>query len=73
MLVFFAYAIVTSESVVLFVNGDQVDESVRQHLGTDVEIQSYDSFFPYLRSLGGKLGLNNQEVSLIVVSLCTGN
>lgn len=72
MLVFFAYAAVTNESATLFVDDNQVDEVVREHLGTDVVIQPYDSFFPYLKGLNGKLGLGNEAVRSIHTSQWSG-
>lgn len=47
--VFFAYAVVTQDSVTLFVEKDQLDEAARQTLGDAVVIQPYSSFFDYLR------------------------
>lgn len=49
--VFFAYAIVMRDSAVLFVDENQVDDSVKIHLGQEVSIRPYEEFLPYLRSL----------------------
>ncbi|KAF9788041.1 Creatinase/aminopeptidase [Thelephora terrestris] len=49
--VFFAYAVVTAESAILFAHESQIDDIVREHLGPTVKIQPYESFFPYLREL----------------------
>ncbi|TFK49276.1 Creatinase/aminopeptidase [Heliocybe sulcata] len=51
--VFFAYAIVTVDKALLFVNPDQVDADVRQHLGSQIELRPYDSFFSYLKTESG--------------------
>ncbi|KAF7797111.1 hypothetical protein EIP86_008303 [Pleurotus ostreatoroseus] len=56
--VFFAYAVVTQDSTILFVNPDQVDDTVRAHLGSDIEIKPYDVFFEYLSGLGARLELH---------------
>ncbi|KAH7882315.1 peptidase M24, structural domain-containing protein [Phlebopus sp. FC_14] len=49
--VFFAYAVVTRDSAVLFVDETQVDDAVKAHLGQEVLIKPYESFLPYLKSL----------------------
>ena len=59
---FYAYAILTFDKVVLFVNGEQLDDGVRTHLGDDVEIQPYEAIFDYLRDLTRTLGLNAEKV-----------
>ena len=61
--VFFAYAIVTADSAILFVNDSQIDEAVRKHLGSSVKIQSYESFFPYLKELSSGLEKAPKPVS----------
>lgn len=53
--VFFAYAVVTADSAVLFVHDSQIDDDVRKHLGPSVTIQPYESFFPYLKELCSSL------------------
>src|SRR5262245_29515223 len=55
-LVFFAYAIVTFESVILFVDSDQIDKAVQSNLGSDIQLQQYNSFFQYLEGLESQLG-----------------
>ena len=62
--VFFAYAVVTMDSVTLFVEGSQIDDPVRKHLGPSVKIQSYESFFPYLKELSSGLEKAPKPVSL---------
>ncbi|EMD36821.1 hypothetical protein CERSUDRAFT_83841 [Gelatoporia subvermispora B] len=63
--VFFAYAVVTLEKTVLFINSSQVDDSVRAHLGKEIEIKPYDAFFDYLKHLGAEIGLSNDAQLLI--------
>ncbi|KAL6301466.1 Creatinase/aminopeptidase [Sparassis latifolia] len=63
--VFFAYAIVTHEKALLFVNAAQVDEAVLSHLGPEVETHPYDTFFSHLKELGAELGLNNTAQVLV--------
>lgn len=63
--VFFAYAIVTQEKATLFVNPAQINETVRKHLGEDINIQAYDGFFDYLRGLGAELELTKKSVRTV--------
>ena len=58
--VFFAYAVVTQDKAILFVNPEQVDDGVRKHLGDAVEIRPYDNFFQYLSGLGAELELSKK-------------
>ena len=62
--VFFAYAVVTADSAILFVHDSQIDDAVREHLGPSVEIQSYESFFSYLKELSSGLESTSKPVSL---------
>lgn len=61
--VFFAYAVVTVDSAILFVNDSQIDGSVRKHLNPSVEIQPYELFFPYLKELSSSLEKASKPVS----------
>jgi Xaa-Pro aminopeptidase len=63
--VFFAYTVVTHDSITLFVDPAQIDEVVRKHLGPEVDIQPYDSFFQFLQGLGDKLSLKKDAQVLI--------
>ncbi|KAF8176460.1 Creatinase/Prolidase N-terminal domain-containing protein [Pholiota molesta] len=63
--VFFAYAVVTTDKVILFVNDKQLDASAKNYLGTSVEIQPYDAFFAYLKSLPSSLDLKDDAKILI--------
>lgn len=56
--VFFAYAVVTQTTAILFVNPAQITDGVRAHLGAGVEIKSYDGFLEYLSGLGAELELS---------------
>ncbi|KAM5541777.1 hypothetical protein V8D89_004506 [Ganoderma adspersum] len=53
--VFFAYALIDADKTLLFVNESQFDEAVRAHLGPEIEIHPYDTFFAYLTHLGAEL------------------
>lgn len=55
--VFFAYAVVTPDKVVLFIEKEQLDESARAYLGDAVEIQPYNEIFNYLKQLAQSLDL----------------
>lgn len=61
--VFFAYAVVSQSSAILFVKTEQLTDSVRSHLGDTVQIRPYDEFFKYLRGLGAELELSKDAVS----------
>jgi hypothetical protein len=61
--VFFAYAVVTADSAILFVNDSQVDDTVRKHLGPSVKIQPHESFFPYLKELSSDFEKARKPVS----------
>ncbi|KAI0084760.1 Creatinase/aminopeptidase [Irpex rosettiformis] len=63
--VFFAYAVVSQSSAILFVKSEQITDSVRKHLGDTVEIKPYDEFFTYLQGLGAKLELSKNAQVLI--------
>ena len=54
----------TADSSILFVHDSQIDEEVRNHLGSTVEIQPYESFFSYLKELSSGLGKESKPVSL---------
>ena len=62
--VFFAYAVVTQDSTILFVNPSQVDDAVQEHLGSDIAIHPYDTFYEYLSGLGARLELSKDAVRL---------
>ncbi|KAJ3476796.1 hypothetical protein NLI96_g10907 [Meripilus lineatus] len=63
--VFFAYAVITENKTILFVNGTQVNDTVRTHLGKEVEIKEYSEFFGYLKGLGAELGLSKESQVLL--------
>ncbi|KAF8555473.1 Creatinase/aminopeptidase [Imleria badia] len=63
--VFFAYAVVTQHSAVLFINKTQLSDAVITDLGQHVEIKPYEAFLPYLKDLVGTgLVRNDQPVLL---------
>lgn len=59
---FFAYAVVTVDSVELFVQKSQLTEDALKFLGDPVNIQPYDGFFNYLKGLPNTLKLNEEAV-----------
>ncbi|KAJ7199231.1 peptidase M24, structural domain-containing protein [Mycena pura] len=63
--VFFAYAIITQEKVILFVEPDQLDEDARRSLGDQITIQPYTSFFDALRGLAKELDLGEKSKVLL--------
>lgn len=48
---FFAYAVVTLDKALLFINPEQVDDKLRQHLGSHTEIKAYSGFLKHLKWL----------------------
>ncbi|KJA26862.1 hypothetical protein HYPSUDRAFT_36019 [Hypholoma sublateritium FD-334 SS-4] len=63
--VFFAYAVVTTNSVFLFINESQLDQSAKSYLKDHVEIKPYNAFFDYLKQLPSTLELNENSKILI--------
>ncbi|KIM69481.1 hypothetical protein SCLCIDRAFT_1207910 [Scleroderma citrinum Foug A] len=63
--VFFAYAVVTRDSAVLFIDESQVDDSVKAHLGQSVSIQPYRAFLPYLKQLAADSFVKKEEPVLL--------
>ena len=63
--VFFSYAIVTTDKIILFVDREQLTEGALNYLGDQVEIRPYNSFFEYLKNLTLSLELDNEWVGLI--------
>jgi hypothetical protein len=61
--VFFAYAVITQESALLFVDPNQVDEEARVQLGDQVQVKRYDTFLDYLKELPAALDLSKDNVS----------
>ncbi|KAJ3005384.1 hypothetical protein HKX48_000717 [Thoreauomyces humboldtii] len=50
--VFFAYALVTKDQAILYVDESKVSDEVRSHLGKTVTIRTYDAIFVDLAKLG---------------------
>ncbi|TFK83165.1 Creatinase/aminopeptidase [Polyporus arcularius HHB13444] len=63
--VFFAYSLIDADKALLFVNESQVDDAVRQHLGSEVAIHPYDTFFSYLTQLGAELNAHKDSKVLV--------
>ncbi|TFK61424.1 putative Xaa-Pro aminopeptidase P, partial [Pluteus cervinus] len=63
--VFFAYAVVTLDKVTLFINRAQLHDEAVNTLGDTVDIQPYDAFFDYLRTLPDTLELSSDSKALI--------
>jgi len=63
--VFFSYAVVTVNSVELFVEKSQLSEDALKYLGDNVNIQPYDAFFDYLKQLPASLTLNKEQKVVI--------
>ncbi|KAG6866506.1 hypothetical protein C0991_003050 [Blastosporella zonata] len=63
--VFFAYAVVTLDSVNLFVEKAQLSQDSLKYLGDDINIRPYDTFFDYLKQLPSVLTLDEEKKVLI--------
>ncbi|KAF8156834.1 Creatinase/aminopeptidase [Crassisporium funariophilum] len=63
--VFFAYAVVTTDTVTLFIKKDQLSEDAVTYLGDHVEIKPYDAFFSHLNGLAGTLKLTDDSKILL--------
>ncbi|KAG6879996.1 hypothetical protein C0992_008203 [Termitomyces sp. T32_za158] len=63
--VFFAYAVITADSVNLFVEKTQLSDDALKNLGDDIKIKPYDAFFGYLRELPTVLTLDEEAKVLI--------
>ncbi|KAH7910665.1 peptidase M24, structural domain-containing protein [Hygrophoropsis aurantiaca] len=63
--VFFAYALVTQDSALLFIDESQIDEEVRANLGPEVEIRPYESFLSYLRELSTTIDASKETPVLL--------
>ena len=49
--VFSGYAVVTSDTAILFVDSEQVSQDVRTQLGQEVQLRLYDTFYPLLQGV----------------------
>lgn len=61
--VFFSYAVITTESALLFVQEDQFTRDIHETLGTVVQVRPYNTFFDYLHTLPSTLELNETSVT----------
>jgi Xaa-Pro aminopeptidase len=61
-IVFFAYAVITTDKAELFIESSQLDDAAREYLKDIVNIQPYDAFFGYLKTLPGQLNLTEESV-----------
>lgn len=64
---FFAYAVITADSVNLFVEKTQLSDDALRHLGDDIKIRPYDAFFGYLKELPIVLTLDEEAVCLLTI------
>ncbi|KAF9101411.1 hypothetical protein BGX27_011492 [Mortierella sp. AM989] len=65
--VFFAYAIVTQDTVSLYLQEESVSKEVKEHLGSEAQIKSYEAVYGDLKSLSKKLkdDSNNKKKFLL--------
>lgn len=69
LLVFFAFAVVTADKVVVFIEKTQLDTAATDSLSNTVEIHPYGSFYEYLKGLGKSVGVDKDSVSNLSSSL----
>lgn len=62
--VFFSYAIVTPDYVNLYLQEKSTSAEVREHLGAEVVVKSYETVFDDLRALSTNLKANKQKFLL---------
>ena len=62
--VFFAYAVVTHNDAILYVDGSQVNDDVRTHLGEEVAIKPYDAIWEDLKYQGQSLEGTEHDVCI---------
>ncbi|KAG0271524.1 hypothetical protein BGZ95_000656 [Linnemannia exigua] len=62
--VFFSYAIVTPDYVNLYLQEKSTSAEVREHLGSEVTVKSYETVFDDLRALSANLKANKQKFLL---------
>jgi Xaa-Pro aminopeptidase len=59
--VFFAYAVVTPDEALLFVNDKQLDDAAKAYLGQSVTLKAYEEVFDYLKQLPASLSLTGDK------------
>ena len=60
--VFFSYAVVTVDEVLLFISKGQLTEDALRYLGDHVKIKPYHTFLEYLKELPSTLDLGDKSV-----------
>ena len=62
--VFFAYAVVTHNDAILYVDGSQISDAVRTHLGKEVAIKPYDAIWDDLKHQRQSLESTEKDVCM---------
>ena len=65
--VFYAYAVVTLDDVVLFVDSEQLRDDTKKHLSDAVIVKSYEEIFDYLKSLQANALVSKDKVGVCAV------
>lgn len=65
--VFMSYLIISTDSVVLFVDEAKLSESVRQHLGNQIAIKPYQSFGAELLTIVSNIGTKVLITRMLVI------
>ncbi|RGB34801.1 Creatinase/aminopeptidase [Rhizophagus diaphanus] len=60
--VFFAYALITKDDIILYIDEKKLSNEVKAHLGSSVKFRSYNAVFEDLRHLSVKFKSDNQKL-----------
>ncbi|KAF8978402.1 hypothetical protein BGZ46_006497 [Entomortierella lignicola] len=64
--VFFAYAIITKDTVNLYLQEKPVSKEVREHLGGEIQIKPYESLYEDLKSFSKKLQADSSNPKVLL-------
>ncbi|CAI2198217.1 3654_t:CDS:2, partial [Funneliformis geosporum] len=60
--VFFAYALITKNDIVLYIDENKLSDEVKEHLRSSIRFRPYNSVFEDLRNLNDKFKSDNQKL-----------
>ncbi|CAG8436472.1 1621_t:CDS:10 [Funneliformis caledonium] len=60
--VFFAYALITKNDIVLYIDENKLSDEIKDHLGSSIRFRPYYSVFEDLRNLQDKFKSDNQKL-----------
>jgi Xaa-Pro aminopeptidase len=68
--VFFAYAVVTHETVTLYIDENKLSKEVKEHL-QDVKVAPYEDIFGHVKTLGETVDSDNNNGKIFVSNKCS--